>query len=116
MTITRAYALDWENYLQPRVPQPEVPPVAPKSSGKGVWISIAAVFIVALLGVGGYFGWKHFASWSSEKIYNEYGDAVCMTYSVYGYNIYQDDEDITTAFFSQLLGQDGIECLSVDGE
>lgn len=39
-----------------------------------------------------------------------------MTYSVYGYNIYQDDEDITTAFFSQLLGQDGIECLSVDGE
>ena len=101
---------------QPRVPQPEVPPVAPKSSGKGVWISIVAVFIVALLGVGGYFGWKHFASWSSEKIYNEYGDAVCMTYSVYGYNIYQDDEDITTAFFSQLLGQDGIECLSVDGE
>ena len=68
VTITRAYALDWENYLQPRVPQPEVPPVAPKSSGKGVWISIAAVFIVALLGVGGYFGWKHFASWSSEKI------------------------------------------------
>lgn len=116
VTITRAYALDWENYLQPRVPQLEVPPVAPKSSGKGVWISIAAVFIVALLGVGGYFGWKHFASWSSEKIYNEYGDAVCMTYSVYGYNIYQDDEDITTAFFSQLLGQDGIECLSVDGE
>ena len=51
-----------------------------------------------------------------EKIYNEYGDAVCMTYSVYGYNIYQDDEDITTAFFRQLLGQDGIECLSVDGE
>ena len=40
-----------------------------------------------------------------EKIYNEYGDAVCMTYSVYGYNIYQDDEDITTAFFRQLLGQ-----------
>ena len=116
VTITRAYALDWENYLQPRVSQPEVPPVAPKSSGKGVWISIAAVFIVALLGVGGYFEWKHFASWSSEKIYKEYGDAVCMTYSIYGYNIYQDDEDITTAFFSQILGQEGVECMSVDKE
>lgn len=118
VTITRAYALNWERYLAPR---PDAangqPPLQPKPTGnKGLWASIAALFIVALLGVGGYFGWKHFSTWSSEKIYSEYGDAVCMTYSVYGYKIYLDGDDITEEFMAKMAGAQGVQCINVQDD
>lgn len=117
VTITRAYPLEWENYLQPRQVAPSPQPSVQKSGSRTLVFSLVAVMVVALLGIGGFFGWKHFSSWSSEKIYKEYGDAVCMTYSVFGYKIYLDGEDFTQGFMQQVVGYEGeVTCLNVEGE
>ncbi len=92
VTITRNYPLQWESIFG------ELAPVAavrqqPQQSRTAL-MAVAAVLLVALIGIGGYW-WMSHRTWDSEKTYREYSSAVCWVYGQYGYRVMVDGDDVT---------------------
>lgn len=83
--------LDWESIF-PENPEP------PKTSENRIWVAAAAVAVILLIGVGGY--WIiHNRKWDKEKIYATYSDTVCLVLADYGYKVKVGDNDMTQKLF-----------------
>lgn len=110
VTITRNYPLEWESIFKTGAKP------AKTVNMKKIITSVAAVLLVAAIGIGGYWLWNKNRTWSQEKIYKEYHSAVCWVYVEYGYKVIVDDKDITAALCHQFdLGQSEYVCLE-DGD
>ena len=91
----------------------EIKPQKQVYSNRTIIGVVSAVVAVLILVAGGY--WFTHRTWSKEKIYKQYHDAVCWVYVQYGYRIFVDDRDFTPTL-CQLLEIAPSDIVHIEGD
>ena len=98
VTITRNYPLDWESIFKPQA--------YAKSSQKFGWQKIAAIFLVAVLLIGGgIWAGKVIRTMPPEKIYEMYKKTVVFVYNQYTFQVTVEGTDINENYYIDENGE-----------
>ena len=92
VTVTRNYPLEWEKIFSV-----SHSPAKPSTHTNITAVAAAVLFVVLI--AGGAWWWYTHRIWSKERVYEEYSNAVCCVMMRYGYKVYVDNQDATSALF-----------------